>query len=202
MNYIMRIHSPHRSIPALLAVTALLAFSACKKDKDDVLTPSTPPANEEEVITTVQLTFTDQETSTEVFHMSFNANDGGSGGPVVVADVIPTQRAFDVTVRFLNESVSPAVDLTSEVLAEGTEHQVFFQVTNGNLSMAYADADANGKPIGLGNTAISGAASTGGELRVILRHQPDKNATGVASGDITNAGGETDVEVVFPLTIQ
>lgn len=186
---------------ATLTAMLLLTIVACKKDKEDVLTPSTPPANEEEVITTVRLTFTDQETTTEVFHMEVDFDDVG-GDPVVVADTLPAQRAFDVSVRLLNESTSPLVDLTNEVLSEGTEHQFFFEVTNANLTMAYADADVNGRPIGLTNTAITGAASTGGELRITLRHQPDKAATGVASGNITNAGGETDVEVVFPLTIE
>jgi hypothetical protein len=55
--------------------------------------------------------------------------------------------------------------------------------------------------LGIVNLAISGAASTG-TLGVILRHQLDKNAAGVADGDITNAGGDTDIEVVFPVTIQ
>jgi hypothetical protein len=31
---------------------------------------------------------------------------------------------------------------------------------------------------------------------------PNKSATGVASGNIANAGGSTDAEVTFPITIQ
>lgn len=185
-----------------MAAVLLLAITACKKDKDDVLTPSAPPANEEEVITTVQVTFTDQETPTEVFHMQVNFDDVGGGDPVAVADTLPAQRAFDVSIRVLNESVSPAVDLTNEMRNEGTDHQFFFQVTNGNLTMTYADADANGRPIGLTSTAVTGAASIGGDLRLTLRHQPNKAAVGVEAGAITNAGGETDVEVNFPLTIR
>lgn len=191
-----------RRIAFAIAGLAVLALGACKKDKEDVLTPTAPAANEEEVITTVELTFTDQETPTEVFRMHVAFDDVGGGDPVVVADTLPAQRAFDVAVRLLNESASPVVDLTSEIQSEGTEHQFFFQVTNANLAMAYADADSNGRPIGLSNTAIVGAASSGGELRITLRHQPDKAADGVAGGDIANAGGETDVEVVFPITIE
>jgi hypothetical protein len=37
---------------------------------------------------------------------------------------------------------------------------------------------------------------------VTLRHEPDKGAAGVSGGDITNAGGDTDIEVTFPVVIE
>ncbi|MBL7951721.1 MAG: type 1 periplasmic binding fold superfamily protein [Flavobacteriales bacterium] len=188
------------SIPQLTVLASMIALGACKKQNEDVLQPSGPAVNEEEVVTTVELTFTDQETPSQVFQMRVNFDDVGD--PEAMVDTLPAQRAFDVVVRLLNESVTPAVDLTGEVRAEGTEHQLFFEVMNGNLSTSYADADSNGRPIGLVNTAITGAASSGGELRVVLRHQPDKAADGVAAGQVLNAGGETDVDLIFPLTIE
>ncbi|MCB0763865.1 MAG: type 1 periplasmic binding fold superfamily protein, partial [Flavobacteriales bacterium] len=65
----------------------------------------------------------------------------------------------------------------------------------------YDDMDANMLPIGLESMWTIGAASNGTVI-VTLRHEPDKTATGVSSGDITNAGGETDIEVTFPLVIE
>jgi hypothetical protein len=41
-----------------------------------------------------------------------------------------------------------------------------------------------------------------GSLEIVLRHQPDKDASGVDQGEIENAGGETDVQVEFPLSIE
>jgi hypothetical protein len=35
-----------------------------------------------------------------------------------------------------------------------------------------------------------------------LRHLPNKSETGVSSGDITNAGGTTDAQAIFPITVQ
>lgn len=64
------------------------------------------------------------------------------------------------------------------------------------MSFGYADADANGKPIGLKTILNTGGASSG-TLKIILRHQADKNAAGVSNGNPTNAGGETDIEVDF-----
>jgi hypothetical protein len=39
-------------------------------------------------------------------------------------------------------------------------------------------------------------------IRVTLIHEPMKSAAGVSSGDITNAGGETDIEVGLPVVVQ
>jgi len=40
-----------------------------------------------------------------------------------------------------------------------------------------------------------------GGLRITLRHEPNKTAAGVQNGDITNAGGETDIEVTFTFEV-
>ena len=66
----------------------------------------------------------------------------------------------------------------------------------------YIDVDGNGAPLGLAFTLTTVDADTEGDLTIILRHEPSKSADGVAGGDITNAGGETDIAVTFPFTIE
>ena len=185
---------------AFLLLSGMLALTACKKDEEDAETP--PPTNEEEVITTVVITFTDPENTANTYELRFSDPDGAGGNaPTITSDPLPASFGFVATVRVLNESVSPAVDLTPQIQSEGVEHQFFYQTTGANLSMSYGDADANGKPIGLLCAAATGLASSG-SIMVTLRHGPDKNAANVAAGDITNAGGETDAEVSIPVTIQ
>ena len=94
----------------------------------------------------------------------------------------------------------PAEDITAEIDAEGVDHQFFFESTVSGLSVEYMDMDANGKPIGLATT-ITTIDSGSGTLNIVLRHEPNKDATGVLNGDITNAGGETDIEVTFDVTV-
>jgi hypothetical protein len=53
----------------------------------------------------------------------------------------------------------------------------------------------NGKPIGLAFTLKTGTAAATGNIVVVLRHMPAKSAAGVATGDITNAGGATDAQI-------
>jgi hypothetical protein len=39
-------------------------------------------------------------------------------------------------------------------------------------------------------------------LKITLRHEPNKKASGVVGGSITNAGGETDIEVSFDVEVK
>lgn len=183
-----------------LALCAAAAITSCKKKTDDPASPA-PPTNEEELITTLTLHF---HSANDVEHKHFEFTDlDGDGGnaPVIVADTLSSDSLYTVEIEVLNESVSPADDITAEILAEGVDHQFFFQFTGANAATAYTDADANGLPIGLNSNWTIGAASNGSVV-VTLRHQPDKSAAGVSAGDITNAGGETDIEVTFPVVIE
>ncbi len=56
--------------------------------------------------------------------------------------------------------------------------------------------DGNGNPVGLTFNLTTGDATTG-SVTIILRHEPMKDASGVSDGDITNAGGETDISVTI-----
>jgi hypothetical protein len=192
----------NRSTILLLALSATL-FSACKKDKDPPATPA-PPPNEEEVITTVILTFTDAEPGVNaVFHLRWTDLDGdGGNAPVITADALPVGRYFNVEITLLNESVNPPEDITEEVREEAAEHQFFFEQGGAaGLLLSNFDLDANGRPLGSIFNAQTVSAGIG-TLKVTLRHDPDKAAPGVAEGDITNAGGDTDVEVEFPVIIE
>ena len=183
------------------ALIATAMITACKKDKDDVVTPTTPPVNEEELITTLRLHFHSTGGS-EHKHFLFRDLDGvGGNAPVIMADTLSADSTYLVEIEALNESVSPSDTITTEIEEEGDVHQFFYQVSGANANVTYADTDADGNPIGLESMWMIGAASNGTVL-VTLRHEPDKTAAGVTSGDITNAGGETDIEVSFPLVVE
>ncbi len=179
----------------ILLMGSLLFFSSCKDD-DPV------PENEEELITTLQLVLTPDGGGTTAT-LKFQDLDGDGGtAPTITADKLAANTTYTGTITLLNESESPAEDITVEVKEEGAEHQFFYATTAGlNISFAYNDQDSDGNPIGLDFTLVTGDASTG-TLRVTLRHEPDKTATDVSIGDITNAGGETDIEVDFDVTIE
>lgn len=177
----------------LVAVAALtLGMVSCSDDNNT-------PVNEEEVITTVTVRLTG---GGQVVTLTSRDLDGdGPNAPVVTASGnLTPNTTYTGTVSFLNEAETPAEDKTAEIQAEGLEHQVFFQPTSGLGTFTYTDSDSSGRPIGLTFNYVSGNAGTG-NLTVTLRHMPNKAAAGVAAGDITNAGGSTDVQVQYPITI-
>lgn len=185
-----------RSIILSILVSTLLF--ACKKDKEQA--PVLP--NEEELITTLSYTLTPVGGGAPVV-FSFKDIDGDGGNtPVVIEGILVPNTDYTGSLTLLNESEDPTDDITIEVEQEGVDHQLFYQPQGSlNLDISYSDSDSNGKPIGL-LTLVSTGSTSSGSLIITLRHEPNKNAPGVSSGDITDAGGETDIEVTFIVEIE
>lgn len=179
-------------LTSLLLLT--ITFFSCSNDD------SSAPINEEEVITTINVTLVNG--SNTITLQSKDLDGDGPNAPVItVSDDLATNTTYLGSVKFLNELENPAEDITEEVEEEGVDHQLFYQLTNSLGTFSYADLDNNGKPIGLEFTLTTNNVGTG-TLTITLRHQPNKSNPNVSNGDITNAGGNTDAEVSFPLTIQ
>jgi hypothetical protein len=178
---------------AFLAVFAL-AFTSCDDDDD-----APAPINEEEVITTMNVMLSDG-TTTKMLTVTDDDGDGPNA-PVISADDLDANTTYQGTIQFLNELETPVEDKTAEIAEEDLDHQVFYVPASGlNVTITYNDQDANGNPVGLDFTLTTGDASTG-TLTVILLHEGDKDAAGVSDGDPTNAGGETDIEATFSISI-
>ena len=182
----------------LLILTLSLVVFACKKD-DKTPTPSdlgnTPPPNEEELITTVVLTFTDTTGLVAPFTVTFADPDGdGGNAPTTHEDIhLDSNKYYNVSIHFLDESKTPAEDITEEIEVEAAEHIICYTPAGGiNLSVLRTDTDGTFE-IGLASLWSSGAASMG-TLTVVLKHQPDGK-------DGTCLPGDTDVEVVFNVHI-
>ena len=178
-----------------LTLFSLLFFAACDNDDPD------DPEVEEEVITTLILTLTPPSGNNPIT-LSFTDEDGDGGNvPVISTDTLAPNVTYSGVITLLNESISPAENIGDEVSEDAEEHQFFFDTSDGlNAIVSYEDEDADGNPVGLETTVTTGDASTG-TLTVILRHEPSKDNDNVSDGDITNAGGETDIEVDFPVII-
>lgn len=182
--------------PLLLLFSAAF-LSSCDKDDPEL-------ENQEELITTVTLTFTPAGGGTPVTATWQDRDGAGGQDPTVSPNTILNQgTTYNMTVEVLDESGTQTEDITEEIRDEDEEHQFFFSTSGlSGMQITYTDQDANQKPIGLSNTVVTPSVAATGTLTVILRHEPNKDASGVASGDITNAGGETDIETAFPITIQ
>ena len=177
-----------------------LSITACRKEK-----PTAPPSGgqpvEQELITTLILHFHSMDSSE---HKMFTFRDlDGEGGqpPTIDVEQLTAGTVYHVHVEVLDESQTPVMDITQEIEEEGDHHQFFYHVSGVGITIAYDDEDEYGLPIGLRTLWMVGDAGSG-TVVVSLRHDPDKLAPGVGDGDITNAGGDTDIEVDFPVTVQ
>jgi hypothetical protein len=178
-------------------MTGMFLMNSCEKNPH--------PDNEEELITTLRYELTPRGAGDKVV-LSFSDPDGDGGAqPIITSSSnFKSGTVYDGTIILLNESVSPADNISSEVESESKDHQFFYQSitgTGGKLQIAYNDKDSDNLPLGL-RTVVTAAAKGTGKLTVTLRHLPDKKAAGVSEGDIANAGGETDIQVTFDVTIE
>jgi len=187
-----------QSIAIALAITTIL--TACSNDNQAT------PVNEEELITTITAVFTPEGGGSAVTLNSRDLDGDGPNAPVItISGPFAQNTTYNGVVAFTNESVSPAEDITAEIVAEAEDHQIFYQTTGSLPDFIYSttaeNVDANGKPIGLETVFTTTTAATG-VLKISLIHLPNKTAAGVAAGDPTNAGGNTDATEEFTVRVE
>ncbi len=178
-----------------LSMTILsgILFTACSDDDNDPV-----PVNEEEIITTLTVTLSPDGGGTAVTLQTQDLDGDGPDAPVVtVSGDLTAGTTYNGSIVLLNETESPAENITEEVEEENDEHQ-FFYTTGGGLDVTteYENFDGDGNPLGTEFTLTAGAASSG-TLTFTLRHEPTKPNTGLA-----DAGGETDIAATFDVAVQ
>ena len=178
-----------------LALISFIGFTSCSSDDEATF------VNEEEVITTLTATFTPTAGGETVVLTSRDLDGDGPEAPVltVIGDFV-AGATYNGGVTFLNETESPAENITEEVHEESDEHQIFFQ-QNGLGTFTYTDQDVNNNPVGLNFTFVATDTPTTGNITITLIHEPNKNAEGVSEGDITNAAGSTDATATFEVAV-
>lgn len=183
----------NKNLMMVLLVGAALFMNSCKKETID--------PNESELITTVRLKLTNTfSSSINPLVYEFKDLDGEGGAAPVKFDDIVLQKniPYICEVTVLNESVSPADDITKEIKAEANDHQFYFVPSSSNLlTVSNYDTDAQGLPLGLSSFWVTGLNPGTGTLRLVLKHKPGTKA----ANDLINKG-ETDIELNFKLIIQ
>ena len=177
-------------ITKLLAILfiSVFTFTACSDDDDDHDHDS-----EEELITTVKYTLTN---GSDVVTLTYSDPDGEGGNEPIyeVSGNLTANSTYTGMIELLNETESPVEDITEEVKDEADEHEFFY--TSSGLTITKTDVDGNGFPLGVETSLITAGAGSG-TLTIVLKHEPTKPNDGSSS----SAGGSTDVEVTFNVTI-
>lgn len=172
-----------------LVLAALLFTVACTE------TSTVPDVDDHDVVTTVVLK-TISETDTVTFTWEDIDGIGGAGPNRIDTIALDANTTYACSIALYNRSVSPSIDLTTEIREHDDEHQFFYTLTPAAGAITYDDRDANNKPVGLLTNWITIDPATG-TLRVDLSHFDDPK-----DKDGTTPSDETDVSVTFPVVIR
>jgi hypothetical protein len=170
-------------------VSILFCLTGCKSDDPK-------PVNEEELVTTFEVTLLPQGNGIPVRLKFFDADgEHGNIAPLVsVSGSLKASTLYSGEIMITNETVFPPADISAEVAAEAGDHLFCYDVA-GNITIGYKDEDSNGLALGL-KTSWQTGASGAATVTISLRHQPGVK-TGVCPG-----GGDTDAEVSFDVLIE
>jgi hypothetical protein len=168
---------------SILGLFSLLLLTNCSKSSVVV----------GENITTVRLNLKDKGVVKTVTYKDIDGIGGNT--PIVDTIYLYAENLVECSVDILDESQQPAASLTAEIVAESNEHLFLYTSTISDLQVAYNDTDDFSKNFGmktLWKTAVQNTTKYG-TLTVILKHEPTNK------DDLANPGGETDIEVTFPV---
>lgn len=170
-----------------------ISFTSCSDDDDPVI------ENQEEVITNVNFTLTATGADPVTFTW-VDADGEGPAAPVAVGGTLKANTTYTANLELLNVQNEETEDVTAEIKEEDEEHQLFYTTNISGLSVAYTDEDEDGNPLGLATTITTGDAAKG-TITILLRHEPNKGAEGVAEGNIANAGGANELDATFDIDV-
>lgn len=194
-----------KKLPFYALALAALAFTSCESEEPVI-------ENEQEVITDVTLSFTELNATGNPIGTKISYKASNPQGIVLgTAPTIETVRLTKGKNYRMEITVFNSIekeDITAEILAEGDEHQFYFLGTAfaGSPPLTIVYDDPSGELIGL-RTKVAVAASPGFNnaiMRVILRHDLNKGFAGATNPNFQNfeqAGGESDLDINFPLVI-
>jgi len=169
-------------------------ITSCKKDA--------PEENDEEVITTMKLTFVPVGGGTTLTYQFKDADGPGGAAATQNEIVLAPSKSYNVNVQLLNETVTPAEDITLEVEDEADAHRFYYEPAVGsNITVSNLNNDGNGVPLGTTSTWATGAAATG-KVKVTLRHYPNTPPNKALTDLVTSSKSGTDIEVEFATRIQ
>ena len=180
-----------KNLYVTLAFIMMLSFLGCKKE------PTVDP-NESELITTVRVKLTEKSSGTQSL-FEFKDLDGFGGAAPSKFDeiVLGKSKVYDCTLQLLNESKTPADDITMEVATEGVDHQIYLSATSALVVVSNLSTDAKGLPLGISSTWTAASAAGTGTFNVTLKHKPGIKAV----GDLISVG-DTDITIDFKLSVK
>lgn len=185
-----------KSVFLALVAAVIMFFAGCTEPEEPVLPDEISP------ITTVKYSlFQDGGGIPKVFIWRDLDGEGGADPTRQQGQTLDPETNYTAVVDLFNENESPVEDIGRYIRQSGISHQLFFETSLQDVSIRYGDRDDDGNPIGLSCQFKTGGPEFGA-LKITLRSELDKLNEGVDDGDITNAGGQTDLEITFDVEVK
>jgi len=175
---------------ALMFGGSVILFSCNNDDNNPVA------VDEEEVITTMNVTLNSIGNDAVTLQSRDLDGDGPEAPVIMVMGELLANTTYAGSIELLNETETPAEDITAEIAEEDDEHQFFFATGEAITAVDYSDEDGDGNPLGLSFSLTTGDAGSG-TLQITLRHEPKKPN----DGSLSDAGGETDIAQSFTVPV-
>lgn len=182
------------------------AFSSCSSE-DPV------PENDGELITDVTLTFQEIDASGNSVGAAFDFTASDAEGieigstPEVETVLLTKGKTYQMSIDVFNSVAGE--DITSEIREEGDEHQFYFlgSAFTSSPFLSYEYNDDAGELIGLKGivTVQQSPGFNNANMQILLRHALNKNYPGADNPnfqDYAQAGGESDLDITFPIVVE
>jgi hypothetical protein len=173
----------HRNLLSAICAFTIIAATlhSCKPDDHK---------HGQENITTLKVKLNKAGGGTSEF--TFKSLSGTTTKDEIVLDEGATYAA---SIQLLDESKTPAKDVTPEIISESNEHQFFYTPTPPSLvTISNLDKDKKGMNFGINSTWVAGTKQSG-TLKIVLKHYHGSKSTDPTKGD-------TDIEVLFNVKVQ
>ncbi|MEM6321302.1 MAG: hypothetical protein AAF960_26830, partial [Bacteroidota bacterium] len=112
---------------------------------------------------------------------------------------------YDARVVIFNRKVEPGKNLTAAIREAGNDYQLFVVAEPDNIfqNIDYEDMDDNGNPLGLNMSFETSDRFVAGQIRFVLKRNPNKSELFTPGMSIPNSvGGEDLIDVSMEVIVQ
>ncbi|MDW8274188.1 MAG: hypothetical protein RMJ53_08180 [Chitinophagales bacterium] len=166
----------------IVFLTIALFLDSCKPDEHK---------HGQENVTTIRIKLV-KSGSNQSLTYSFRSLGGNVTKDTIILE---SNSTYSASIQLLDESKSPAEDLTPEIKEESNDHQFFYIPSPSDLiEITNLDKDKKGMNFGL-NATWKTFVSKSGTLKIVLKHYHGNKSNDPAKG-------ETDIEILFDVIVR
>ena len=152
----------------------LISIFSCSKDTPEIV-------NEEELITTVELSFNTQGESEQKIRWETTA-------PNTAEIILKSNTEYEVQITFLDESDPGDIEnINEEIIEEVDEHQVFFEFSGVTISYVQSDSDPLDYPSYADGMQVRDFIYVKDAVKIIIFFLNNNNFSGLYNAGTGNA---------------